>query len=444
MKKNLFSQLKWVSFISRRFSAVDRKGRSFVTSFLATLGLTLGVMTLIVVVSVMNGFQMSFIDSILELSSYHVQVRPESSFEEKATGNTSVDTLYDLDVFLEENPLVKVSFPFKEAQGLIASGRNRESASIIRAVPEDICQRDSGFEKELNIIEGEFDLSSPENIVLGSYLSHMLGVYTGSTVNLAALSGGKDVELLSDSRIFTVTGIFESGYSDINQAYSFISLDGAKKYFGTASQLVYAVKLTDYRHDSRLISELQQKFPTSKSVSWLEYNRSFFGALRIEKNILMMVVFLIFIVVAINIYNGMRRLVFERKSEISTLYALGAGKQHVILIFVLRGFFMGLIGSLVGTVLALIISANMPSVFMFASKVMYLFEYIPTALFSPENLAYVRENPMYQIYASIPARVLPHEVLLISFFGIASPLISSALASRSILKMNVAEVLHDE
>ena len=444
MKSKLLSSAKWVFFISRRFASVDRKGRSRVTSFLSVLALTLGVMTLITVVSVMNGFQMSFIDSILELSSYHIQLRELPDNISDAINSSGTSTYSDFSAFAENNSQIKVAFPFLEAQGLFTSGNNRETSSIIRAIPSDILEKDPGFKKELKIIDGEFDLSEPENIVIGNYLAHILGVYVGSKINLSALSGGKDVELLSDSRFFTVKGIFESGYSDINQFYSFISLEGGQKYFGASSPVIYALKLKDYSHDSIILSQIRKSFPDSKSLSWREYNRSFFGALRIEKNILMMVVFLIFIVVAVNIYNAMRRLVFERKAEISTMYALGASPSEILSIFIFRGFITGLLGSLFGTVLALLITKNMHSVFMFTSHLMYYAEYIITSIFSPENAAYVRENPMYQIYAAIPARIFPSEVLFISFFGLVSPLFSSALASRSVLKMNVAEVLHDE
>ena len=82
MRNKIFSSLKWIFFVSRRFSRVDRKGKSAVTTFLASLGICFGVMTLVTVISVMDGFQMSFIDSIMEVSSYHVRV---SSFsDEKA------------------------------------------------------------------------------------------------------------------------------------------------------------------------------------------------------------------------------------------------------------------------------------------------------------------------------------------------------------------------
>lgn len=432
-KKSFSSSLRWIFFVSNRFSNVDRKGRSRATGLLSSLGICVGVMTLVTVVSVMNGFQMSFIDSIMEISSFHLQAR-----------GIDENLFPDFEKVCMEEKNVKTVYPFYEAQGLLTSGKNNQNAVVVRAVENDVLEKDSGLKNELRIVSGDFDLSLPENIVIGSYLSRLLDVRVGSLVTLAALSGGKDVALISDSRIFTVKGIFESGYMDINQAYSFVSIESAKKYFGKDSPLVYAIKLKNRSNDAQTLASLSEKFPGADIKSWREYNRSFFGALRIEKNILMLFVFLIFVVVAINIYNGMRRLVFERRSEISTMSAMGAKKWEIHLIFILRGFSGGLLGTLLGVVLSMFLCANMAKVFMFASDFMYCTEYFFTAIFSPGNAMFVRENPMYQVYASIPAKVVFHEVMMISFFGIASPLVSSVLASSSVLKIKIAEVLHDE
>mgnify|MGYP003302607700 CR=1 FL=1 len=94
MNKNIFSKIKWISFVSKRFSRIDRKGRSAVTSKLAAAGICFGVMTLIAVLSVMNGFQSQFIDSIIELSSYHVQAT-----------DVKEDKAFDFEKYLDENEL---------------------------------------------------------------------------------------------------------------------------------------------------------------------------------------------------------------------------------------------------------------------------------------------------------------------------------------------------
>ena len=435
-RKKTFSfrlSYRWIFDVSRRFASVDRKSRSSATSFLAVLVICFGVMSLVTVVSVMNGFQMSFVNAIMELSSFHIRV---SNLESQAEADF-------LDSCADSKEIRCVS-PFYESQALLVGNKSKESAGIIRGVDARTCEFDEGFAREIKIVSGSFDLSSADSIVLGSYLAQSLGVTTGNTVNLLALSGGKDVELLSQNRQFKVTGIFECGYYDINQGYAFVSLEAAHMYFGEDAPVFYGIKIRRPQNDGFVSAAIKSRFPDAAVQSWREYNRTFFGALRVEKNILMLLVFLIFVVVAVNIYNGMRRLVFERSQEIAALSAVGGTSFQIKAIFVVRGFLTGAAGTVIGVVLGIFISLNIRSVFLGVSHCLYWLELFFTSVFSPENAAFVTENQMYAIYASIPARIIPSEVLLISLFGVLSPLLASVLASRSVLKLKIAEVLHNE
>lgn len=435
-RKKTFSfrwSFRWIFDVSRRFASVDRKSRSSATSFLAVLVICFGVMSLVTVVSVMNGFQMSFVNAIMELSSFHIRVS-------KSDSQTEADFLN----FCADSKEIRCVSPFYESQALLVGNKSKESAGIIRGVDARTCEFDEGFAREIKIVSGSFDLSSADSIVLGSYLAQSLGVTTGNTVNLLALSGGKDVELLSQNRQFKVTGIFECGYYDINQGYAFVSLEAAHMYFGEDAPVFYGIKIRRPQNDGFVSAAIKSRFPDAAVQSWREYNRTFFGALRVEKNILMLLVFLIFVVVAVNIYNGMRRLVFERSQEIAALSALGGTSFQIKAIFVVRGFLTGAAGTVIGVVLGIFISLNIRSVFLGVSHCLYWLELFFTSVFSPENAAFVTENQMYAIYASIPARIIPSEVLLISLFGVLSPLLASALASRSVLKLKIAEVLHNE
>lgn len=431
--KTLFSRLFWISSVSKRFARVDRKGRSAVTSVLATLGIGFGVMTLIVVMSVMNGFQMSFIDSILELSSYHVRAADISE-------NIENDFLE----FCNNNKKIKSCSPFYEAQALMTGRKGGAQSVVLRAVESDCIEKDAGMKKELNMVVGHFKLDEKDSIVLGSSLARKLGVSLGDEVNLLVMSGGSDVDLFSQDRLFTVSGIFSCGYTEINNSYGFVGVAAAKEYFGVESKKQWGIKIKNYNDDMVICGALQKAFPGAKFSSWREFNKTFFGALRIEKNMLMLLVCLIFVVVAINIYNGMRRLVFERKSEIAILSALGARANEIKLIFIVRGFITGAVGAIVGLILGLLISFNTDKVFMAASKILYWLQYGFTAITNHQNLVYVTENSTYRLYASIPARIFPVEVMLITLFGVFAPLIASWAASKNVLKMTVSEVLHNE
>ena len=437
-KNNFFNSLRWISVVSRRFARVDRKGRSAVTSVLATLGICFGVMTLTVVMSVMNGFQMSFIDSILEVSSYHLRVINVAPEQENA-----------LKAACETEKRIRACVPFYEAQALMTGEKGGVVAVNVRAADESIYYKDEGFKKELRMISGSFDFSETDSIILGSTLARNLGVRTGDTVNLLVMSGGSDVDLFSSDRLFTVRGIFTTGYAEINSACAFTGTAAAEKYFGASAKKIWGIKIKNYDKDLGVVASLKKQLDLSESSktqiqSWRSFNKTFFGALRIEKNMLLLLVALIFVVVAINIYNGMRRLVFERRTEIAVLSALGARKGGIKSIFIMRGFIMGTVGALTGVVLGIIISLNTDVVFTLAAKLMYGIQYLITALTDRQNLQYVQINSSYNLYASIPARLFPGEVTAITLFGVFSPLIASWAASRNVLKLTVSEVLHNE
>lgn len=422
---------KWISFVAKRISSVDAKGKNKTTSVLSVLGIAFGVMTLIVVMSVMNGFQRNYIDAILNLSSYHIRIEDNGGREK------------EISKFLENRKNVSTSADFLEAQSLITTDNGREGVALIRAIDPKVYEKDSGFSRELNIVSGNWNLEG-DSIIIGSLMARNLSAKVGSKINFFALSGSSDVELLSRERVFTVSAIYKSGYSEINNSLVFISLDKGYEILGEDAKKITGIKLTSENADRSLCAALKEKFPEINVKSWRQYNKSFFGALRIEKNILGFLVFLIFLVVGVNIYNGMRRLVFERKTEISLMAALGARKKDIQSIFVMRGFVSGIAGAVFGIIPGILISLNSSVVFSFVSKVIYWFSYGFTWLFNRANLYNITENPMYVLYSDIPARVFPSEVVMIFLFGLLSPVIASWLAGKNVLKLDVSEVLHEE
>ena len=183
------SNIPLIFSVSRRFSSVDRKSRSSFTARLSALGICFGVMTLIVVIGVMNGFQLSFINAIQEVSSYHVQVEGVEAEDEKAF----------LD-FCSSEKNIKLAVPFYEAQTLMCSVSDQtkavyESPVVIRGLPDYAYYEDEGFRSEIFLVSGSFNLENKGTVVLGNQLARSLRVKAGDTVNLFVLSGSSDVEL---------------------------------------------------------------------------------------------------------------------------------------------------------------------------------------------------------------------------------------------------------
>ncbi len=432
------SSLKWIFYVSRRFSQVDRKGRSRVTSILASLGIAFGVMALIVIVSVMNGFQLGYIDSILEISSYHIRMTAKNG----AVANPK--EIEKIEQFAQNNSDILSITPFYEGQSLVASSRGKQQGALVRAVPATIMQQDKGFAKEMEVLAGEFDLSQPDYAVLGVDLAYNLGVHVGDDINFLALSGGSDVELLSDSRQFVVTGIFSCSYADINAAFVFVGSEKQEQLFGANAVPVYGIKLKNADSGQRYCAILKNKFTAFDFESWANYNRSFFGVLKVEKNMLMLLVLMIFVVVGVNIYNGLRRMVFSRKEEICVLAAVGARTQEIRLLFIMQGFLCGVLGALPGAAMAIIICHNMNFVFTLIGKVSYFFQYAFTLITAPSSAKYLVQNSLYSVFASIPPRIVFSEVFTITLFGILSAVFASWAASRGVLRYSLADVLHDD
>lgn len=401
---------------------VSGKMRHSGASSLSALGIAAGVATLIVVMAVMNGFQMSFKDAIIELSSAHVRV----------TG-VGEETFIK---WCKDNEDVRAAYPFKEEKAFVIGERGRESPAVIRAVPRGILQMDKGFAKELCMAEGAFldggganidggaDTSEADSlpaIVLGSSLARILGTRAGGTVTLLALSGGNDSALLDTQRVFRVAGTFRSGYSAINESCAFVSLEEAQKYFGEGENTI-AVKLVHPLRDAKAIKEIERL--GGKCQSWREYNSAFFGVLRVEKNMMLAIVAFIFVAVSVNIYNAMRREVYTRKGMIALLAAVGGRMKDIRLVFIMRGLMLGLIGSFTGVAAGLLMSANMKSIFMLPGI--------------------ITQNPMYMLYASIPARAQLGETFFIAAFALAAPLVSSWAASSAVLHLPPQETLRYE
>lgn len=436
----------WVLFVARAFGGasesargsarrparagakVRRPSRTPAVQRIAAALIAGGVAALIVVMSAMNGFQLSFIDAILEISSYHVRAEgvDRAELEQWARGERDVISVV----------------PFVESFGF-AVGPRGAAGVLVRGVPPDVMARDAAFERELRIVSGEFDLSTPDACVLGDSLARQLGARCGSAVSVVSAGGEAGAEGAGSVRRFTVKGIFFSGYSNINAAYSFVPLratDGGQ----SGGRATCGVKVRDRDRAEVTAKRCAAAFPRARVTSWHEYNRSFFAVLRTEKNLLFAVVMLIFVVVGINIFNSMSRAVLERRREIAILSALGARRRDVRAVFMLQGLRCGITGAVPGAVLGVLLARNMGAVFRALSKVQLAAERAWALITRPGMAAYVTENPMYAVYARIPARVFPREVAAIALFGVAAALLASVIASRKALKLNVAEELHDE
>jgi len=428
----------WTLFVASRYIF---KGRSN-SPVLAVLSIATGVFALIVIISVMNGFQLGFIESILEISSYHV--RMESFSEDK------IDALKEIALSV---PGVKAAVPFREFQALAKGRRTSQQAVLVRGLEKNIPETDRTMRSRLDFEEGSFDISEPDFVLMGAELARKLSLGVDDEVVLFSLTGILSAQQEEESSLdtFIIKGIFRTGYYEYDSTWAFINIEN-NIFSVNESDLKLGVKLSNRFQDKHTLELIKKKLPAGltdvKLSSWRDYNRSFFGALRTEKLFMFILVGLIFIVVGLNIFQAQRRSVLQRREEIGLLRAVGGSEGEVKFIFVCDGAFIGFTGAVLGLFLGLLVSFNIPEFFTLVENVVNTVRGLLNtftrflgiglagnfAVFSP-SIFYLKE---------IPSRVLPHEVIIIFMFGFLSALTAGYFASRKIAKIEPAEVLRYE
>ncbi|MDR3138281.1 MAG: ABC transporter permease [Treponema sp.] len=430
------TNLKWVGFVASRY--VSKGHRISPAPVLAILGISTGVLALTVIIAVMNGFQLGFIESILEISSYHVRV------EALPPGGEG-----DIRRRIRELPGIISAVPFREFHGLLRGEAGGGQAAVIRGLPEDALAWDPGMAAKLEFEAGSFDIRGERSLLLGAELARRLRLYLGDEVTLISVSGLFPEEAEAADSLFTVTGIFRSGFYEYDLGWGFISLADAEKIAGTGDKLILGIKLKNRWQDNRARELIRQllgdAFPLS---TWRDYNRAFFSALRTEKLLMFVLLGLIFIVVGLNIFQAQRRAVLERREEIGLLRALGAADRAVRLIFIWDGFIIGFTGATAGTALGLLIAFRISAFFTLLEGLINGFIGMVNGIAGFFGGAYVGEfavfSPAVFYIKEIPSRVIPQEVFLIFMFGFLSALLAAWFASGKISQTRPAEVLRYE
>jgi lipoprotein-releasing system permease protein len=426
--------MSWVGFVAGRLVWQSFKKRGSPPPVLSILGIAVGVLALTVIISVMNGFQQGFIESILEISSYYVRLKSPAGAE--APGSAGTGPLIEK---IRALPAVRSAVPFRELQVLLR-GPYGQQAAVIRGLRSSAAEEDPGMAEKLAFEEGFFDLEAGDSILLGTELASRLRLELGDKVELISVSGtGALTGELPEESSFTLRGIFRSGFYEYDLGWGFINFDRAGELEG--EDYVLGLKLTDRWQDKKTAAAIAALGgpPAGDIKTWRDFNRAFFGALRTEKLFMFVLVGLIFIVVGLNIYQAQRRVVLERREEIGILRAVGAGEKAVRLVFVWDGFIIGLAGAGSGMILGLLISYNIAAFFTLLENAVngflsFFHQGGNFAVFSPA-VFYIKE---------IEARVIPQEVLLIFLFGLFSALAAAWFASGRVSRIRPAEVLRYE
>jgi lipoprotein-releasing system permease protein len=336
-----------------RYTRAGRGGRkngfiSFISG-VSMLGIALGVAALIIVLSVMNGFQKEVRDRMLSVIS-HVEL-----FE--ATGSALPDWRATAAAAQKDSRVVGAA-PFVVTQALVGRGEELRGA-VVRGIDPaeegkvtELARTQSALMAQLK--PGEW------NVVLGLELARLVGARVGEKVTLVA-PGGQTTPAGVVPRLkqFTLVGVFESGHYEYDSSLALIHLDDAARLFRVEGATGVQLRLSDVHSARRVAQDLQMQLGSDLIVrDWTRTNRNWFDAVQIEKRLMFIILTLIVAVAAFNLVSTLVMTVTDKRADIAILRTLGASPRSIMGIFMVQGAAAGVIGTFGGCALGLLVAYN--------------------------------------------------------------------------------------
>ena len=413
--------MRYELLVGLRYTRAKRRNHfiSFISA-ISMAGIALGVAALIVVLSVMNGFQKELRTRILGVAS-HVQISGAS------------DKLADWQAVAKiaaQDPRVVGSAPFVNAQAMLVAGQAVRGSVVQGILPERQEQvADIGSHMRAGKLEalkpGEF------GIVLGSELARALGVLVGDKVALIAPQGlVTPAGVIPRLKQFTVVGVFEIGMFEYDSGLALIHMQDAQKLYqmGDAVSGV-RLKLADLFTARTVARDLMARFPSDLyATDWTRSHANFFRAVEIEKRVMFIILLLIVAVAAFNIVSSLFMAVKDKQSDIAILRTLGAAPGSIMQIFMVQGALIGVIGTLSGVVLGLLVGFNVDTV-------VPAIEHLVGFKFLAKDVYYISE---------LPSDVQLGDVLTIGVVSLVLSFVATLYPSWRASRTNPAEALRYE
>jgi lipoprotein-releasing system permease protein len=417
-------QIPYELILGWRYTRAGRASRrngfiSFISG-VSMLGIALGVAALIIVLSVMNGFQKEVRDRMLGVIS-HIEVF--------APGGSALPDLAQTLAEVRQNPQVVGAAPFIAAQALLARGEDMKGVLVRGIDPAlegnvtDLAAqlKDSVFPK---LLSGEF------GVVLGGELARAMGVRTGDTVTLIAPSGQvTPAGVVPRLKQMTVVGTFDSGHFEFDSALVLMHQDDAGRIFRLEGPTGIRVKLQNLHRAREVATQLVSSLSGDLLVrDWTRQNRTWFAAVQLEKRMMFIILTLIVAVAAFNLVSTLVMTVTDKRADIAILRTLGASPASIMGVFMVQGAMVGVIGTLSGLALGLGVALNI-------DVIVPALERLLNASFLPRDIYLISRMPSEPQYADIMPIVVIS--LVLAFLATLYP---SWRASR----VNPAEALRYE
>ena len=413
------SMLKNIPFyIGLRYTRAKRRNQfiSFVSAF-SLLGMALGVMALIIVLSVMNGFDREMKQRILSVIPHGFIDQQPQMQDWQAVARR-----------VEQHPEVVATAPYIGGFALISYDRGVESIQLQGILPEAE-NRVSVLEQHM-IVGSSTDLRPGEfGIVMGRLLARSLGIAPGDKVNLTL----SDINItpagvFPRTRPFTLVGVFEVG-AQVDQTLAMIHIDDAKRLFRYQGVQGLHVKVTDIYRAGPVMGELAGDFGESYTVKdWSQTQGSLFQAVKMEKIVIAALLCIIIAVAAFNIVSSLVLMVADKRSDIAVLRTLGLNARQVMAIFVVQGSAVGVAGTLIGALIGCVVAQTL-------NRIMNFFE----ALFGWQIF-----NPEVFFITQLPSVLMWQDVAFICGLALTLSVVATLYPAYRAAKIEPAEALRYE
>ena len=363
-----FGVFEWM-LAFRYLRARRREGFISVIAGFSFLGIMLGVATLIIVMSVMNGFRTELLDRILGLNG-HLFVRGVTSYVNDF--DAKADAISQISGVISATPIV-------EGQ-IMASSRSNAQGGLVRGISGNNLRRLSVVSD--HIVLGSLDnFDKDDSVAIGDRLAQNLGLTVGDSITLLSPRGAiTPFGTAPRVKAYTIAAIFKIGMSEYDSSIIFMPLHEAQNYFRTGDG-VTALEIMVQKPDE--VDQLAPKVaaisgPGTDIITWQQSNHTFFSALQVERNVMFLILTLILIVAALNIVSGLIMLVKDKGRDIAVLRTMGATRGSVMRVFFISGAAIGVVGTLAGFTLGTAFCLNIESLRQFLSAL------TGTELFNPE------------------------------------------------------------
>ena len=422
MTKSVKNKKFYEFWIALRYTNLKNTNQfiSFI-SLTSIIGITLGVMALIIVLSVMNGFQDELKSRILSVTSHIEITKPGKDLNNWQQTKETIANNMD----------IKGVSPYVADQAMISVGKRNRGVMVRGIFPE--------IEKDVNdintkISSGAYRLNVGQyNILIGTDLARYLGVSVGDKIAMiSSKSNFSAAGIMPRLKRFNISGIFDSGMYEYDAGLTLINLKDAQTFFKTNNNVSgLRVELKEIDDTEKISDYLKNIFSYDPFIyvsDWRIKHANLFAAIKLEKKVMFIILTLIIAVAAFNIVSTLVMGVTEKRSDIAILRTIGVNQKSIMYIFIAQGFIIGALGTLLGIIFGVAISLNISTIVPFIEGV-----------FNTEFLA----KDIYLI-SNVPSKVMIADIYRIGLMGLILSLVASIYPSYKASKIDPATALKYE